>query len=220
MTIRNIIQAILNFQFLSRRLGYFLMPIYWFLLLQNTGCKKDTPTAYHTTIHGVVMETITGNKVSGATVILGKSPVGASGYQTLSFCKSDANGNYSFDFTAEPTTGYEVVGQCYKHFDSPGYAPSVGLSNSINIVLKPYAYIKFHIKNTNPSSSDITFYGSTTFRKELFGANIDTLLVSSPTPPGPQVINWDVLDVNNVKTKFSSQITTVAFDTIPVTINY
>jgi hypothetical protein len=190
------------------------------LFLLGAGCKKAVN--YHTTIKGLVIENGTGKRISGAMVTLNQATGGSYGSVSnisISSVISDGNGNFSFDFTASSSSTYQLFAKDAPYFNSGWLSVQVGQANTINILLDAPSYVKFHVKNIN-SNQSIDIYGTIGAYPSLYGVKVDTTFISTGAPSGQQNIYWSVLNPSNITSKFSGQVTTTPFDTIPFNINY
>jgi hypothetical protein len=116
-------------------------------------CKKDK---HHTVTNGTVIDATTQQPVAYATInlIAENFECVSCGYQYIEQKQTDANGNFSFDFTAEDRKGYYLRGIANNYFNT--YQPvqietgekynKKNKNKQINIM--PMAWVKIHFKNT------------------------------------------------------------------------
>lgn len=155
------------------------------LCISLTGCKsckKDQQT----TVSGLIVDSVTGNRIANAKVFLGIIESGTYGTSasTVDETTSDAYGRYSFEFDALKNKDYAIIAKADKYFETESvsdYQLQEGKKNEkLNITLKPKAVIKIHVKKTDMSYDSLDFgcnlhiSGTSKF---AFGKLVDTNLI-------------------------------------------
>ena len=138
------------------------MKKYLFLLacfgcMLTTSCVKETSQTYEAVVKGRVLEVDSDVGIPNMTVKLVENDyagtIATPKRTTLQSVKTDALGNYQFNYTAQRIMGYDVVAvnasPDYNEYNQSVLIPD-GASNVVNIFLTPFGWIKVHFKNVNP----------------------------------------------------------------------
>jgi hypothetical protein len=203
--------------------------IFFFSLITLGGscCKKDNS---HTTVEGFVINETNNAAVADAVVMLmARNPACfscASG--VVQTYKADSKGKFSFEFEADKDLIYTVGANKQNYYaNETGMDINNGQKNkSIFVRLKPYGYLKIHIKNTQPiDDNDLIGFNSFCTPIEFYGQNIDTTFLYCRYCGCPFLGNeyntiyyW--ITKNGVKKVYSASVYCPAFDTTTYSINY
>ena len=200
----------------------FLLPACLFLSV--TGCKKDR---LKTTVDGKVQDATTLAGIAGATAYLQKVNPDCFSCQgsKIASVTADADGKFQFDFTAEEGYRYSITAEAPKYFNNfytGGLILDVGKKNHPLVGLQPEAYLKLHIKNTQPfdENDQVGINGEWSGSPEQFyGTSVDTFTFRKVTGNGNISIYWGVIK-NSLTTNNSDSVYCPAFDTAFYNINY
>lgn len=134
-----------------KKLAYLLL-----ISICLTSCKQCKRLNGHTEVSGRVLDGVSGKSVAYARVALGtlESTWGGVIGQTIDRMTTDAQGNYSFKFTAGKGKNYYLIAKADGYFESHLEAYPVNecyRTINYNIGLPPQGTIKFHIKKTDLS---------------------------------------------------------------------
>jgi len=170
---------------LATRINTFLL--FCLVVLFGTGCFKfnEPGVSQNITWKGRVLERGTNKPLAKAKIYLysarssGFDPLGGgsgSGSIIDSFYTA-ANGTYSFTYFDNIDDSYSLKGVADGYYlgESEG---TLGTREDprTDILLDPYAWIKFHVKNVNPyDDNDEIYIGSS---KAIVGSRVDTTFVS------------------------------------------
>jgi hypothetical protein len=186
-------------------------------------CSCNKPRDGKTTVEGKVLDSTTRKPISGAKVYLlqktseclicgyaggGKSAI------------TDSSGKYLLELEAKEGLSYAVTAEFQRYFEGAINESVIpGKKNrSVEILLRPEAYLKLLIKNTSESHSislNLNWGGGI----YLTGTDIDTILSGIVEGNKYNSLVWWVTKDGN-QTKFSDSVFTAAFDTIFYQINY
>ena len=205
------------------------------ILLSFTCCKKET---LHTAVKGVVADKTNCNALPNAAVYLLEGEVKLIYpyyfYIAIDSTVTNNNGEFSFDLTAKKGMDYAVtamVDKYYYLYDTEWIFIAEGKANYVVIGLQPEAFLKIHIKNTQPYDFNdlITIGGdwNNTAPHNYYGIDVDTFVVNinhignaNPVSGNNNVnIIWWITK-NNIETEHSDSVYCLAFDTTVYEINY
>ena len=145
-------------------------------------CKKST----NTTASGIVLDGVTGLAVPSATLFLGELEFGTYGVsgKTLAQIVSDGAGRYSFDFTGTKGADYGIVGKANGYYDTESVTDfrlkEGEKKEGFNIVMKPIATIKIHVKKTDMSYDYLslsTYTDESGSSRSVFGYSVDSNII-------------------------------------------
>lgn len=205
-------------------------------------CKKDKESIDENQIDCTVTvkQNGTNTPVQGASIMLFETDPGSALSVTVNSTPiktftTDANGQSKIEFQGKADKSYPVIVTASKYFDSGSSIPLVkkGVSgSSIFFGIYPEAYVKLHIRNTQPFDVyDYVQFGSTCIMSQneyyFQGNSIDTTFLYRSLD-GCDYRWWgnysfqDGYDITRNSTKQTKQFsfTTIPFDTITVTIDY
>ena len=202
----------------------FLVPASLFLSV--TGCKKDR---LKITVDGKVQDATTFAGIAGATAYLQKVNPDCFSCQgaAIASTTADADGKFKFDFRAEEGYRYSITAEAPKYFNNfytGGLILDVGKKNRPLVSLQPEAYLKLHIKNTQPFDINDIISINTPFYPggpgiTYYGNFIDTIAVGKVYGNfNNQFTYW--VTKNAIQTKYSDSVYCPAFDTTFYNINY
>jgi hypothetical protein len=174
-----------------KKLGFIFA--FCIILTAFFGCEKDDDGDYtkdgSTVVRGTVTEFGTNKPVANALVVLNKAAIGGFFQQGGQFFPvdtffTDINGKFDFKYKSEGRFTEAIQVQQKGFFDSYIYDNNLqigsGQINIANVVIKPEAFIRFHIKNVNPApiGDDLRLSGewSTGSGDEYEGKYIDTII--------------------------------------------
>ena len=149
--------------------------------LFGTGCLKPSAEVDHNVLwKGKVLEKVTKKAVPNAKINLYERKVdllGSSVGILIETYYSDKDGNFSFKYTERVNYGYTVKVFADKYYESEDYIPSEkkGVASTTELLLDPYAWIKFHVKNINPYDEYDKILVNNL--KPVVGSKVDTFLV-------------------------------------------
>jgi hypothetical protein len=164
------------------------------LLVGSMCCKKQEgsnpdPLGELTIIKGKILEIGTNQPIPNARVLImgfsQKEILGPTSSRPMDTVFSKADGSYEATFRHEET-GYFQCRVTAPHYydgrDSGNPTLLSGRENSINCILDPFAWIRFHVKNVNPVNQldYISFWGNNGWTAfdyiNLSGVPIDTFI--------------------------------------------
>ncbi len=109
------------------------------------------------------------------------------------------------------------------YYDIEDYVINVGKSNQMTLIADPYAWLKIHVKNTNPvnDSDRINFVGGWAGGSSdiYYGTNVDFVDIKRVRGNRQHYIKWWVTKNNNMQV-FEDNLTYGAHDTIEYEILY
>jgi hypothetical protein len=190
-----------------------LIIVFLFITI-SWNCKKDRST---TIAEGAVFESGTTKVVSGADVFLIAKNNNCLTCQggVISTTKTDASGKFSFNFKAEDGAIYNLLAKKNMYFESDFVKSPV---------INPRAYLKLHIKNTQPfDPSDYinvvnSFIDPPTVTI-FYGMQVDTFAIGEVCGNRSNNVMWFV-EKNSIKSTLYGQVLCPAFDTTTYDINY
>lgn len=180
-------------------------------VLSGTGCYKDNPVGDHDVLwKGRILEKGTNKPVPNADIFLYEHELdgdlwGGSPRILINSYKADGEGWYQFTFNDLAKHGYDIQVVAKDYYESKKMSPNeVNGVSKMDVVLDPYAWIKFHVKNVNPQDDNdrITIDRF----QPLDGRNIDTFLISE------QIGN---LDHEVIKRITKGGVYKILYDTLP-----
>ena len=193
----------------------FLMTLLITLILASCEKEKD----YTTVVNGKVFTQGSNTPIHGALVKLYTKPTCfLCSSEMIASTSSDPQGNYSFHFTFQKGAHYFVVFTHDNYFPIENNSEIKPGSNTIDQSMRPYAWIKCHIQNSNPINSGdqiITNLGAGL----SYTGNVNTTVVSMVQANQLNTITWHVIKTN-IDTIYSTQIYCPALDTVSLTISY
>jgi hypothetical protein len=144
------------------------------------GCVKDDPSSFEATVKGRVLEVDSEVGIPNMSVKLVEEDyagtIATPKRTTIQTVKTDATGNYQFSYTRQKIMNYDVVAvnasPNYNEYTQAVLIPD-GTSNSVNIFLLPFGWLKLHVKNVNPydNRDEVKFfYGS------CYGSKVDSII--------------------------------------------
>jgi hypothetical protein len=166
------------------------------LLIGSTCCKKEEPSnpyplGEYTIIKGKVLEFGTNKPIPDAQVLImgfsQKDFGGPTNSRPMDTVFSKADGSYEAKFRHEEVDDFQCHVKVHNYYDGRDSGnPFIwrGRENTINCILDPFAWIRIHVKNVNPLSSQdyISFWGGKGWGNSssdyigLNGAGIDTFI--------------------------------------------
>ena len=179
-------------------------------------CKKKMTT---TVIQGVVIDELSQKGIPYASITIyeiNPNVPGAFGTKYFAQKKTDALGNFSFNFDMDEAKTYSIDAYSNMYNSVSGQTPIPFEENNYRFLLHPIGFVKFHIKNTNPYDKNDYFFMNDSVLK---GMLVDTLLVFSNASNTSDRTNYTYIK-NNQTTNSYKTVNLTAFDTILVDINY
>lgn len=200
--------------------------VFAIMCLVGTTCRKDKDL--HTTIEGTVKDATTLAPIPNATILLlrKESECFSCSYNLYKTFSADGNGKYFYEFTREKEYSYVAGARAQKYFDDDTQINiSIG-KNKKDILLHPAAYLKLHIKNTQPVdiydaiefqsfAADYDFYGMAIDTTFLYCRDFDCKEFGNQTNT---VQYW--VTKNGITTYYSASVYCPSFDTTMYNINY
>lgn len=204
-----------------------------------SSCHKSSSASVNsgpTHVDGSVVDITNGNLIANANTeliqidysqqsIVGGSP--SSGLTVLARKPADANGNFSYDFSANSNYGYEIFSWQNNYVNDPLYATKIDKTpgkSSISVKLQPYAYLKIHLKNSTPSdmhdyiSLHIQQIGGT--YPTFYGTKVDTTVAYFRLNGNAKnTISWGV-GKNGKEYVDDTSVYLKELDTTQININY
>ena len=184
--------------------------------LFGTGCFKfnEPAVSQNITWKGRVLERRTNKPLAKAKIYLysarssGFDPLGGgSGPGSIidSFYTA-ANGTFSFTYFDNIANSYSLKGVADGYYLGE-YEGTLGTREDprTDILLDPYAWIKFHVKNVNPFDENDELLVDNF--KSIYGMSIDTVLIK--TTIGNK-------DFRSITWYYKNKVKTVQIDTIPL----
>jgi hypothetical protein len=188
--------------------------------------SKPTPVNPTTKVEGQLMDRGTNIPIPNTAIKLVE--VGGSLLSpTKSFIQTattDDKGQYTFTFEwTDGSKGYDIDTRpkdIDKYYDLPKVVGTIerGQINKVNCFLKPYGWVRYRIKNTNPLDDRDTIR---CLAGVFTGKSVDKTVIMK------QLKSWELPDSsywsvtrNNVFTRYSKPIALVPKDTINYEINY
>jgi hypothetical protein len=172
-----------------------------------------------TVIQGVVIDELSQKGIPYASITIyeiNPNVPGAFGTKYFAQKKTDASGNFSFNFDMDEAKTYRIDAYANMYNSSVGQTPIPFEENDYRFLLHPIGFVKFHIKNVNPyDSSDYFFMNYTVFK----GTTIDTFLTYPGSAYTSCRTNYTYIKNNQTIDNYKT-VTLPAFDTILVDINY
>ena len=137
---------------------------------------------------------------------------------------SDAKGQFSFDFQwTDESKDFEVdavPSDLEKYYILPFVQGRVGRgqTNKVDLLMQPYGWVKYQVKNTNPFDDRDTIR---CYAGMFTGKNVDKTAFDKTLKAWnqPDSIGWSVVK-NNILTRYVKPITIVPHDTVTFEINY
>ena len=205
-------------------------------LVATVGCKKHDNNL---NIKGNVYDPNLKQYLANVTVVLASSKIEGGtynpNYQNIASVKTDAGGNFSFEFVEEKVIGYRISLSKSRYFD---YSEEIsadklntGETYSVSYYLYPQGFIKLHVKNLAPfDENDIISYFFSEGYKNCLDCCGNTPIIGNGIlyeettickTFGDQnvTISWTVKKNNNL-TAHSANIFCPAFDTVSYDLNY
>ncbi len=171
-----------------------------------SSCIKDTPTPNHeVTCKGRVLENGTKKPIPFATVYLyffkgGDIWGGNTESYLIEKFTADKDGNYQLKYMYETGKGYELRAGAERYYLS---APTVIYDDkgafSTDILVDPYAWIKFHVVNTNPFDENDNIGINNSCVGSLIGERIDTTYICKKIGNNDIEIIWGVIKAGEKK---------------------
>ena len=198
------------------------------LLAGLMSCGKPKPIDPATRIEGRVMDRGTEIPLSNWRVrfieITYNGLFSNPSKRVVQSVNSDAKGQFAFDFQwTDASQDYEVdviPADLEKYYVLPFVSGMVkrGQVNKIDLLLMPYAWVNYKIKNINPTTNKDTM---SCYAGTFVGKNIDITVLhkTSRVWDKPDSIYWRVIK-NSVTTEFKKPISLVPHDTVTFEINY
>ncbi|MBL7814184.1 MAG: carboxypeptidase regulatory-like domain-containing protein [Saprospiraceae bacterium] len=196
-------------------------------LLSLFACKKPEPVSPATKIEGRVMDR--GTEIPITNVRVRCLEITYNGFLTnpskrvIESVQSDSNGRFSFSFQwIDPSKDYEVdvIPDLEKYYILPYVQGKTvrGQTNKINLLMNPYAWVKYRIRNINPFNNKDTIRTSPGV---YIGMNIDVTAFEKTLKiwDKPDSIGW-LVTKNNIMTRYNKPITLIPRDTVAFEINY
>jgi hypothetical protein len=208
---------------------FLLLAISVFITIGITACKKHKNVI---TINGQVYDPYISTYLSGANVTISSSKLSSgffnSNYTDIATTTTDANGSFSFEFDQEKSAGYRFYIAKENYFDLTVDVPDADIQPeniyTTTFNLYPAAYLKLHVKNTNPhDSTDLIAYSynidniscaeccSNTITKG-YGKTYDVTSKCKTYGSRDVQINWHV-DKWNLDVAYSDTVFCAPFDT-------
>ena len=155
----------------------FLLVCFGFLMAQ---CHKEG-TSSEATVKGKILEIDSDVPIPNITVKLIELDYDASAWNpprtVVQKTQSDITGAYQLTYTSVKGRGYEVTAYANStdYYDNVKTEPVPdGKSNTVNISLIPFGWLKIHVKNVNPVGEEDVI----TFNYGIFsGRNVDTSII-------------------------------------------
>jgi hypothetical protein len=198
----------------------FFIGIVFFFLTGNS-CRKDR--SFITSVTGTISEKGTGNKISGAIILLGrknKNSFSATSIQTVKSVTSNSLGEYKIEYEEDEEYTYFIVVKKVPYYESAYQYPSKGRSNLLNIALSAPSYLKLKVKNL--SGADRLAIGYPCFSEcDFYGTSVDTTTAAIPVNASENLkFYWLIYKYSIDTVKDSALITPSAFDTMIFNLNY
>jgi hypothetical protein len=211
-----------------------------FIISSTTGilfsCKKDKNKIM---INGSVFDPNSNAYVSNANVIISTSKITSGfynpNYSQIASTTTDVNGNFSFKFDKEKSSGYQIYISKNNYFDNtidiPDADITAGKVYTPKYDLYTTAYIKLHVKNSSGyNSSDFIAYSYSTGALSCFeccsnnvikrsGATYDTTFTCKTYGSQNVIINWHVIK-SSWDALFADTLFCTPFDTTSYEILY
>jgi hypothetical protein len=195
-------------------------------LLVLSACHKDAITH----ISGHVTTLGTEDPVVDAKLVLfGGIPDDnfsnpSASYYRIDSTYTDATGYYEFNFDAGDYVILDVVAEKESYFSqSVQQGLIAGRGNVADIVLEPFAWVKFHVKNVMPMDDGdiISVWGSWGGGGSIYtsGENVDETLIEKIRGNIESTIHWSITE-NGIKTTTKQDIYFPAQDTTLFEIFY
>lgn len=190
-------------------------------------CNKDKGNFK---IEGTAFDVSLGQTLSGATVKIYQTPAGTGLKEHLATTTTDALGNYSFSFKREKMEKYTIVISKALYFDKsidiPFSSMSLEEAEVIDIETTAKSWVKIHLNNLNPQSSDVLDYTKQNGKvdcEECCSAGMQSF--SGPLDSTFYCINdgntvYSFLYSTNSIGSGIKTITTVPFDTVDLELQY
>ncbi|UCS94335.1 hypothetical protein KZP23_04710 [Echinicola marina] len=156
------------------------------LIFSLIACKKDDSKILNTSVSGKIITLGTNNYPGNdfkSKLLLQRyesSGILVGGFKTIDTISTDKNGQFSFEFKAKNDYSQhriELFSEYDFHFTPEPLLINTGKKNNLIIKYVPYAWIKLHVVNQNPSLGDelyINWGGGDISR--LYGPFNDTIL--------------------------------------------
>lgn len=196
-------------------------------LLSMAACNKPAPVDPYTKIEGRVMDRGTEIPIADMRVrcieVTYNGLLSNPSKRVIESVQSDSKGQFSFSFHwNDPSKSYEVdvVPDLEKYYILPHVQGKAvrGQTNKIDLLLNPYAWVKYRIRNINPFNNKDTIRTSSGV---YIGMNIDVIAFEKTLKiwDKPDSIGWMVTK-NDIRTRYNNPITLIPRDTVPYEINY
>lgn len=200
------------------------------LILSACGKNEVRPT----TISGQALQYGTLEPIEGANVYLIASGGGDGNiltndlsWTTLDSMLTDTEGRYAFEriISGAPYIVTEL--------DDTRYAPQRDIipvqkegDNPIDLIFKPYAWFKIHLKNVNPHNTRDEIFlggfglGGGSDQNRFIGSSIDTTIIGEVEANKNINLKWIIYKENNDDMEENDSFYISAFDTIDYEILY
>ena len=197
------------------------------MLLCLMSCHKPKPVDSATKIEGRLMDRgseIPIPNIRARLIEVRSTGSWSTGRSVIQSATSDAKGQFTFDIQwTDDLKGYEVdavPNDLDKYYDLPFVRGEVkkGQTNKVDVLMQPYGWIKYKIKNINPyDDRDTIRCGAGTF----IGKNVDKVAFNKRLKlwTQPDSVGWTVTR-NNINISYVKPITLVPHDTVTFEINY
>lgn len=191
-------------------------------------CLKDNAQVDHDVVwKGRILENSTNKPIPNADIYLYEHELdndflSNSPRILKNIYKADKDGYYEFTYRDLVKNGYEIQVSAGKYYTSNKIASDDrnGVSK-VDVLLEPYAWIKFHVKNVNPyDENDNIDINGDCLNKLLIGRLQDTIYICDQIGNKPTDFVWWV-EKNNTITKHRDTIPYLkAHDTTYFEIKY
>jgi hypothetical protein len=172
-----------------------------------------------TVIQGVVIDELSQKAIPYASITIyeiNPNVPGAFGTKYFAQKKTDASGNFSFNFDMDEAKTYSIDAYANMYNSVSGQTPIPFEENDYRFLLHPIGFVKFHIKNVNPHDNNDYFFMND---RVLKGMLVDTSLIFSNASNTSYTTNYYFIK-NNQTTINNKTVWLTVFDTILVDINY
>ncbi len=204
---------------------YFLILIPLMVLLSQ--CQKEPATTF-IKLSGRVLELESNKPIPNAKVGIyeeGGEFLGSTWTRLLDSFRTDANGFYHYEkHNLDKGSSFflSVAANKYITYDPNNYLITGQAVNNLDVVLRPYAWIKVHVKNVNPfDDRDSIILGSVvgTIPMTHKGTNVELNYINRVFGNTAMRVGWSV-SKNNIRQHFADTIRIPAHDTLSYEILY
>lgn len=193
------------------------------LVLFLGACDKDAGKHEWT---GQVLEYGSGRPVAGAQVYLWEAESDWLGQKhaenRIDSVKSAVDGSFGFRFHWVGGKYYWVTGTADRYYTDSAFPGSTGSRNG-DLILFPHAWVRIHVKNTNPFDRNDAISISQFLecdKNVFFGTDTDTFAICSTKGNVKHTTIYTVTRANGDQRLDSIVYTTVALDTIDQYIHF